>query len=124
MLAAMVDLTSARKVVRKLKDNQMSTKKFLTRNQVADRMQVSLVKLDRMRREGNAPPDVKIGRAIRFSEDGFNRWFAEQTATTTRKGNDQRTAKLRDAKPRGSKIKTAKARGIERAAHFGPLRMR
>lgn len=68
----------------------MSTSKLLTREEVASAIQVSLVKLDRMRLDGLAPPEIKIGRSIRFSEEDFETWLARQSSqrrvkpTTTR----------------------------------------
>lgn len=58
----------------------MGTSKLLTREEVAEAIQVSLVKLDRMRLAGSAPPEIKIGRSVRFSHAAFEQWLNRQTS--------------------------------------------
>jgi predicted DNA-binding transcriptional regulator AlpA len=61
-------------------NKNMDTSKLLTREEVANAIKVSLVKLDRMRLAGSAPPEIKIGRSVRFSQSAFEQWLNRQTS--------------------------------------------
>lgn len=65
----------------------MAIPKWLTRKEVADVIRISVVKLDRMRLEGIAPPEMKIGRAVRFAENDFELWLQQQSAAQVRKAD-------------------------------------
>lgn len=65
----------------------MAMSKWLTRKEVADVIRISVVKLDRMRLEGSAPPEMKIGRAVRFAEGDFELWLQQQSATRAANGS-------------------------------------
>jgi predicted DNA-binding transcriptional regulator AlpA len=64
----------------------MAIPKWLTRKEVADVIRISVVKLDRMRLEGSAPPEMKIGRAVRFAESDLELWLQQQSAARVKVG--------------------------------------
>jgi predicted DNA-binding transcriptional regulator AlpA len=52
--------------------------KLLTTQQAAERIGFSAGTLENWRCAGEGPPYVKIGRAVRYSVAGLERWIAEQ----------------------------------------------
>ncbi|WP_158924533.1 helix-turn-helix domain-containing protein [Acidisphaera sp. S103] len=57
-----------------------SPRSLITKRQLAQRAQVSERTIDRMRRAKKAPPELKIGRQIRFLEDAAEAWFQSLAA--------------------------------------------
>jgi predicted DNA-binding transcriptional regulator AlpA len=53
---------------------------LITKRQLAQRAQVSERTIDRMRRAKTAPPELQIGRQIRFFEDAADAWFKSLAA--------------------------------------------
>jgi predicted DNA-binding transcriptional regulator AlpA len=48
---------------------------LITKRQLAQRTQVSERTIDRMRRAKTTPPELQIGRQIRFFEDAADAWL-------------------------------------------------
>jgi predicted DNA-binding transcriptional regulator AlpA len=49
--------------------------RLISRRHLAERADVSERTIDRMRRAGIAPPEVTVGRQIRFREDIADSWI-------------------------------------------------
>lgn len=54
---------------------------FLTCKEAADRLRLSENALAKMRLAGNGPPFTRIGRRIRYGEDGLGPWLSARTYT-------------------------------------------
>jgi excisionase family DNA binding protein len=109
-------------------DSDMKKSRTFTRQEIADRLKISLGRLDAMRKEGNGPPEFAIGRSIRFYESDVKAWLEKRTslAGTRRAERSQKvdiksptslnTLRTKMAKRKGASSPTVKADGLKRSS--------
>lgn len=60
--------------VNKKDGTSMTDGNYLTRQEVADHLSISVNKLDALRRSGDAPTEIKLGRSVRFKLRDVIQW--------------------------------------------------
>ncbi len=56
---------------------------LLTRPELAERLNISLNTLDKLRMRGALPPAVKVGGSVRWRPEAVEHWIAEQAEPAT-----------------------------------------
>lgn len=54
--------------------------RYLTENEAAEILKISVYTLARLRRKGVSPPFVRVGGAIRYIEKALHDWVQQQGA--------------------------------------------
>ena len=62
--------------------SELKVPRLLTAKELADTLNVPLWRIYELVNDGKAPPSMRIGKTIRFPENGVVRWIHEQTSST------------------------------------------
>ena len=60
--------------------NDIKVPRLLTAKELAATLNVPLWRIYELVDDGKAPPNMRIGKTLRFPDDGVVRWIAEQTS--------------------------------------------
>lgn len=62
--------------------SELKVPRLLTAKELADTLNVPLWRIYELVNDGKAPPSMRIGKTIRFPEDGVVQWIHEQPSNT------------------------------------------
>jgi excisionase family DNA binding protein len=69
--------------IRSSGDPMANASLVFTPEEIADRLKVSLSWLAKARMNGDGPPFIKVGRAIRYSEAALQQWMKSRQRLST-----------------------------------------